>query len=388
MMLLKNGKIYCMNGTTIENGYVVIENGKIKEVGDGNPPSYNFSTEYDCEGGYVFPGFIDAHCHIGVVEDTIGSEGDDINEITDPATPHLRAIDAINPMDIAFADAVQAGITCVMTGPGSANVIGGQFAIVKTHGRRVDDMVVKQPAAMKVAFGENPKISYSEKHQAPMTRMATAALLREYLFKAQKYKCCWEEYYKTTDENDKPEFDFKLEALQEVLKNNIPLKIHAHRTDDILTAIRICKEFNLRFTLDHCTEGHLISDIIKQEEVPVIVGPSLVERPKIELKNLTFKTPGILCNEGVKVAIMTDHPCTPIQYLPLCAALSAKNGMDEYEALKAITINAAEILEVSDRLGTLETGKDADISVFNLHPFDYRSNTKLVMIDGKIVFDN
>ena len=386
MLLIKNGKIYCMNEITIENGYVIVDNGKITEVGQGTPPPYTYSEEFDCEGGYVFPGFIDAHCHIGIIEETIGAEGDDVNEITDPITPHLRAIDAINPMDTAFNDAVQAGITCVMTGPGSANVIGGQFAIIKTYGRRIDDMIVKQPAAMKVAFGENPKSAYNEKNQSPMTRMATAALLREYLFKAQEYKSCWEEYNNNADECDKPEFDFKLDSLLEVLKNNIPIKAHAHRADDILTAIRIFKEFGLKFTIDHCTEGHLIADILKQENVQVIVGPSLIDRPKIELKNLTFKTPGILSNEGVKVAIMTDHPCTPIQYLPLCAAYSAKNGMDEYEALKAITINAAEILGISDRLGTIEVGKDADISVFSSHPFDYKSTTKLVIIDGSIVW--
>ena len=386
MIVLKNGKIYCMNDTTIENGYIIVENGKIKEVGSGTPPFFSFSEEYDCEGGYVFPGFIDAHCHIGIIEETIGTEGDDVNEVTDPITPHLRAIDAINPMDLAFADAVQAGVTCVMTGPGSANVIGGQFAVIKTYGRRIDDMIVKQPAAMKEAFGENPKNSYNEKRQSPMTRMATAALLREFLFKAQEYKLRWDEYNQNTEENEKPEFDFKLDSLLEVLRGNIPLKAHAHRADDILTAIRICKEFGLKLTLDHCTEGHLIADIIKLENVPAIVGPTLVDRPKIELKNLTFKTPGILTKEGIKVAIMTDHPCTPIQYIPICAALSVKHGMDEYEALKAITINPAEILGISDRLGSIESGKDADISVFNLHPFDYKASAKMVMIDGIMVY--
>ena len=386
MLLIKNGRIFCMNGNTIENGYILIENHKIIEVNSGLPSQSLFEEEYDCNGGFVFPGFIDTHCHIGIVEDTIGQEGDDVNEITDPATPHLRAIDAINPMDPAFADAVQAGITCVMTGPGSANVIGGQFAIIKTYGRRIEDMIVKQPAAMKVAFGENPKTSYHEKNQSPMTRMATAALLREYFFKAQEYKYCWDEYYKNIDENDKPEFDFKLECLQEVLKGTIPIKAHAHRADDILTAIRICKEFGVQFTIDHCTEGHLIADILKKENILAIVGPTLSDRPKIELKNLTFKTPGILSKEGLKIALMTDHPCIPIQYLPLCAALSTKHGMDEYEALKSITINAAEILGISDRLGTIEPGKDADIAIFTSHPFDYRSNTKMVMIDGKIVY--
>lgn len=376
-----------MTGTIIENGYLIINNGKIVEVGNNCPSKEGFDEIYDCAGGYVLPGFIDAHCHIGIIEDTIGTEGDDVNEISDPITPHLRAIDAINPMDTAFAEAVQAGITCVMTGPGSANVIGGQFAVIKTYGKRIDDMIVKEPAAMKIAFGENPKNSFNDKRQAPMTRMATAALLREYLFKARDYNACWEEYKRNPKNCDKPEFDFKLEALRDVMNKKIPVKAHAHRADDILTVIRICREFDLEFTLDHCTEGHLISDIIKDEGIPAIVGPTLVDRPKIELKNLTFKTPGILNRSGVKTAIMTDHPCTPIQYLPICAALSAKHGMDEYEALKAVTINPAEILGISDRVGTLEPGKDADISVFSMHPFDYRANTVLVMIDGKVVFN-
>ncbi len=385
MILIKNGKIYCMNGKTIESGYIVINKGKIVEVGEGIPSGGMHAEEYDCKGGYVFPGFIDAHCHIGIAEDSIGTEGDDLNEMSDPATPHLRAIDAINPMDPAFVDAVQAGVTCVMTGPGSSNVIGGQFAVIKTYGKRIDDMVVKSPAAMKIAFGENPKSSFNEKRLSPMTRMATAALLREYLFKAQEYNSCWEEYNNNPGENDKPEFDFKLDSLCQVLKKSIPVKAHAHRADDILTAIRICREFGLDFTLDHCTEGHLITDIIAAENIPVIVGPALVDRPKPELRSLTFKTPGILSSNGVKVAIMTDHPCTPIQYLPLCAALSAKNGMDEYEALKSITINAAEILGISERVGTIEPGKDADISVFNFHPFDYRSTAQMVMVDGVVV---
>jgi len=388
MILIKNAKIYRMIGSTIENGYIIVDNGKIIEFGEDEPTDDNYEEMYDCQGGLLFPGLIDSHTHIGVLEEAIGFEGDDINESFDPITPHLRAIDAINHMDLAFADAIQAGVTCVATGPGSANVIGGQFAVIKTYGNTVDDMIIKHPAAIKVALGENPKSVYFHNKKSPITRMATAALLREYLYKAQDYMRKLELYNKKNDDKNKPEFDFKLECLVDVLLKRVPLKIHVHRADDILTAIRICKEFDVNYTLDHCTEGHLVVDILKENNISVIIGPTLVSKSKVELKNLTFKTPGLLSNNGVKIAIMTDHPCIPVQYLPICAALSVKNGMDEFEALKAITINAAEILGISDRVGSIEVGKDADIVVYNKHPFEYDTHTKMVMINGKIIYKN
>lgn len=386
LITIKNGKIYTMSDKIYENGFIVIDNNKIIYIGEDMPDYAASSQIIDAQGGYITPGFIDSHCHIGICEDAVGVDGDDTNEITDPATPHLRAIDAINPSDIAFLDAVKAGVTTVATGPGSANVLGGQFAILKTYGKYLDTMIINPNCAMKVAFGENPKTCYQEKHQSPTTRMATAAILREYLFRAKEYSEKWDDYNKDPEENDKPEFDFKLNSLIPVLRKEIPLKAHAHRADDIITAIRIAKEFDLAITIDHCTEGHLIYEYLQKENISCIIGPSLIDRSKIELKNRTFKTPGILSKNGINVALMTDHPVIPIQYLPICAALSVKEGMDEYDALKAITINPAKILGIDNRVGSLEIGKDADIIIFDRHPFDYLSKTKYVFVNGTIAY--
>lgn len=379
MYLIKNGTVLSMNGEPIENGEVLVDENKIIEVGK-QVNAAEGAEVIDAAGGFIMPGIIDAHCHVGMWEDGMGFEGDDVNEITDPATPQLRAIDAVNPMDKSFEEAMENGITCVCTGPGSANVIGGTFVIVKTHGKRIDNMVVKQPAAMKAALGENPKRCYNAKHQLPTTRMGTASVLREYLFKTREYIKAKE---KAADKQ--PEFNMKLESLIPVLKKQLVLKVHAHRADDIFTAIRIAKEFDINITLDHCTEGHLIADELAKEGYPAIVGPTLSTRPKIELLNLTFDTPKLLAKAGVKFALMTDHPVIPLHYLPLCASLAVKAGLDEETALKAITINAAEILGISDRVGSLEKGKDADIVVFDKHPFDVQAVAKLVMINGEIV---
>lgn len=382
MILLKNGNIYTMNGEIIEAGDILIEDGKIKEIGK-NLKSDGEVIELD--GKMVLPGFIDAHCHVGMFDEGMGFEGSDGNESVDPVTPELRAIDGINAMDIGFEDAYKGGVTTTVTGPGSANVIGGMFVAMKTYGNRVDDMILKEPVAMKIAFGENPKRVYSGQSKSPITRMSTAAILRENLFKAKNY----------ADKKDRakgdiekmPEFNMKLEALERVIRKEIPLKAHAHRADDILTAIRIAKEFDVDITLEHCTEGHLIKEHLKLEGKSAIVGPSLSNRSKIELRNLTFDTPNILQKEGIKIAIMTDAPVIPIQYLPLCAGLAVKSGLDEMEALKAITINPAEIVGISDRVGSIEVGKDADIVVFDGNPVkDIGSKTILTMIDGKIVY--
>ncbi len=391
MLLIKNGKIITMAGQTYEKGYILVGEGKIIELGNMEDMSSKITDEgrveiIDAKGGYVLPGLIDAHCHVGMWEDSTGFEGDDGNEATDPVTPQLRAIDGVYYADRSFVEARENGVTTVVTGPGSANVIGGQFAALKTYGRRIEEMIVKEPVAMKVAFGENPKTVYNEKRQMPMTRMATAALLRENLFKAVEYKQLLDDYNKDSENNDKPEFDMKMHALLKVINREIPLKAHAHRADDILTAIRIAKEFNLRLTIEHCTEGHLIKDILAEEGVAVIVGPSLTDRSKVELRNQSLKTPAILAEAGIKVAIMTDHPCIPIQYLSLCAAMAVREGMDEYEAMKAITINAAEITGISDRVGSLEKGKDADIVIFNGHPFELRTKVIMTIINGNIVY--
>jgi len=391
MLLIYNGRIQTMAGAEYANGYIlcgddkiIAAGGDIKEIEALLEPD---AEKIDCGGGFVLPGLIDAHSHIGMWEDAVGFEGDDGNESTDPVTPQLRAIDAVYHADRAFVEAYEAGVTTVVTGPGSANVIGGQFAALKTFGRSVDEMLIRQPVAMKVAFGENPKTVYNEKHQAPMTRMATAAILRENLFKAREYKEQWEEYKKNTEELDKPEFDFKLEALVQVLKGEIPLKAHAHRADDILTAMRIAGEFDIKITLDHCTEGYLIKDLLAEAGYPVIVGPMLTDRSKIELRNQNLKNPGILSKEGIKLAIMTDHPCVPVQHLCLCASIAVKEGMEPQEALKAITINAAEIIGIEQRVGSIEKGKDADIVIYDGNPLELMSKVQKTIINGKVVFE-
>lgn len=379
MILIKNGTVLTMVGEPIENGCVLIESGKIIDVGNNIDTPQNCKV-IDAEGGYIMPGIIDAHCHVGMFEDGMGFEGNDGNEITDPATPELRALDAINPMDRSFREAYENGVTCVCTGPGSANVIGGTFTVIKTKGKRVDSMIVKEPAAMKAALGENPKRCYNAKKQLPSTRMGTASVLRQYLFKTREYMNAKE---KSGDK--KPNFDFKLESLIPVLKKELTLKVHAHRADDIFTAIRIAKEFDINITLDHCTEGHLIADELAKEGFPAIVGPTLSTRSKIELKERSFETTKILSEAGVKIALMTDHPVIPLHYLPLCAALAVKAGLDKETALKAITINPAEILGIDNRVGSIEQNKDADIVVFDRYPLDIQANAKFVIIDGEIV---
>ena len=389
MLLIKNARIITMAGEEYNKGYIAAEEGKIKALGDnedaGSIEAGGCTQVIDANGCYVLPGFIDPHCHVGMWEDSVGFEGDDGNEMTDPVTPQLRAIDAVYHADRAFVEAREAGVTTVVTGPGSANVIGGQFAALKTYGRSVDDMLLKHPVAMKVAFGENPKSVYHEKRQAPSTRMATAAILRENLLKAKEYKQMLDDYERDSENNDKPDYDMKLEALLMVLNGKIPVKAHAHRADDIITALRIAKEFGLKITIEHCTEGYLITDILLEENVPVITGPFLTDRSKIELRNQSVKAPGILSKAGIKTAIMTDHPCTPVQYLPLCAAVAIKEGMDEYEALKAITINAAAITGIDGRVGSLETGKDADIIITDGPPLELKTRVLYTIINGQVV---
>lgn len=393
MLLIKNGRIITMSGTDYDNGYIIVEEGKISAIGPSSELADDIASGkdsvkvIDAGGLYVLPGLVDAHCHIGLWEDGVGFEGEDGNEMTDPITPHLRAIDGVYHADRAFVEARENGITTVVTGPGSSNVICGQFAALKTYGRRIEEMILKAPVAMKVAFGENPKTVYNEKRQTPMTRMATAALLRESLMKAKEYKELLDMYNADKEENDKPEYDMKMEALVKVLNREIPLKAHAHRADDILTAIRIAKEFDVDITIEHCTEGYLIKDILVEEGVRAVAGPLLNDRSKVELRNQCLKAPGILAEAGIKVAIMTDHPCIPIQYLTLCAAMAVREGMDEKEALKAITINAAEITGVDDRVGSLEKGKDADIVIFDGHPLDLRTRAVKTIINGKVVYE-
>lgn len=341
------------------------------------------SREIDLGGFYVTPGLIDAHSHLGMWEENLGVEGKDGNEMTNPITPNLRSIDGINPADVAFGKALKGGVTTVSSGPGSGNVIGGQFAILKTFGRSVDDMVIRSSSSMKCAFGENPKRCYGSEGKTPMTRMAIAALLRETLEKTKDYMKRKEE---AKDYNGRPAYDSKLEAMIPVLKGELPLKVHAHRADDILTAIRIIKEFGLKASLDHCTEGHLISDYIKDSGLPAVVGPSFGFNTKVELCNKSFDTPKKLYEAGILFAIMTDHPVHPQSSLIFWAILSHKAGLPEGEALRAITINPAVILGIDDKVGSIKAGKDADFVVWDRHPMDIYARAVGVWIDGTNVF--
>ena len=383
MLFIKNAEIYTMVGEIIENGCILIEAGKIKEIGNDLVAPLD-ATVVDASGKKVFPGFIDAHCHIGMWEEGIGFEGADGNEMTDPVTPHLRAIDALNPRDEAFENAIKGGVTTAATGPGSANVIGGTFAVVKLHGDRIDDMVMNPSVAMKCAFGENPKRVYAEKKITPTTRMGTAAKLRETLAKAVEYSKKIE--LAGDDASKLPAYDMKLEAMLPVVKGEIPLKAHAHRADDIFTSIRIAKEFGVKLTLEHCTEGHLIADHLAKEGYFATIGPSFGSKSKFELNNKTFDTPKVMVEAGCKIAIMTDSPVIPLEYLPMCAALAHKAGLDEMEALKCITINPAEVLGVQERIGSLEAGKDADIVIWDRHPFDLQAHVEMTIVNGEIVY--
>lgn len=383
MIAIINAKIHPVDAPVIEKGTVLIDAGKIAKLGaDVNVPAG--AEVIDAGGRSVFPGFVDAHCHVGMWETAIGFEGDDVNEMTDPVTPHMRAIDGFNPLDDTVKEACEAGVTVAATGPGSANPIGGTFMAVKTHGHRVDDMILKDPLAMKVAFGENPKRVYNSKGKTPMTRMGTAAILREALGKAVRYM---EQIERAGDDASKlPAYDAKMEALLPVVRKQLPLKAHAHRADDIFTALRIAKEFGLDLTLDHCTEGHLIAEDLAKAGAKAIIGPSFGHKTKFELTNKTFETPGILARAGVKIAIMTDSPVVPLATLPLMAGMAVQAGMDKEEALKAITLNAAEILGIQDRVGSLTPGKDADLSIYDGDPMDLTGSAWMVLVDGKVVY--
>lgn len=381
-MRIINGTVHTMDGPVIENGFVALSGGKIARVGPMSDCPQSWEGEViDARGGHICPGFIDAHCHLGMFGDALGFESDDGNEETDPCTPQLRAIDGVNPLDRCFSEARAAGVTTVLTGPGSANPIAGQFAALKTTGRWVDDMIVKAPAAMKLALGENPKQVYHDRDETPVTRMATAAIIRENLRKAAEYG---EKLDKAARDEDaeEPDYDAKQEALLPVVRGELPVHIHAHRADDIATGIRIAKEFGVRCVIVHGTEGRLIPDLLAREHIPVITGPALGDRSKPELANMSLETPAILQKAGVDVAICTDHPEVPIQYLPLCAALAVKGGMDPEDALAAITIRAARIAGLDSTLGALTPGREADVVVTDRHPLELLGSVRAVLIGG------
>lgn len=399
MIAIVDGKVMTITQGTLEKGTVLVEGGRIVAVGEEVEIPEDAQI-YDATGKVVMPGLIDAHCHVGIFPDGIGWEYSDGNEMTDPITPHLRALDAVHPGDPAFKDLVAAGVTTVLTGPGSANLIGGQWVCLKTPPKAsVEQMVLLEPAGMKMALGENPKRVYGEKKRLPSTRMGNAAALRAALVDAQNYLEKWRryeadlaQYEAKTEAGDAeaespklPERDLKLDALGRVLRREMRARVHAHRADDMLTAIRIAEEFKLDLTLEHATEGYKIADILAAKGIPVTAGPILFSRVKYELKDMTPKNPGALTKAGVKVAIQTDET-SATKYLAINAALAVREGMPEAAALRAITINAAEIIGVADRVGSLEVGKDADIVVFDGHPFDYRTVPELVLVDGLVAY--
>ena len=384
-MLLIHGMIHTMEGETYTDGFVHIDGTKIQAAGEMSSLPDIPEDVIDLKGAHVYPGFIDAHSHIGICEDGLGFEGEDVNEETHPLTPQLRAIDAVNVLDDCFKEAVAAGITTVLTGPGSANPIGGQWVAMKTFGHSMEEMTIKEPVGMKFAFGENPKSCYNAKSMAPVTRMATAALIRKQLQKARNYI---EDIKRAAEDEelDEPEYDDKCEALIPVLNRKIKAFMHAHRADDILTAVRIAKEFNLDYVIVHATEGYKIADILAKENAAVITGPIICDRSKPELKGLTPKNTALLYEKGLSCAVCTDHPVIPIQYLPLSAAICVKEGLPREEAIRAMTIRAAQIAGIDERVGSILPGKDADLAVFSEDPLLVASSPSLVVINGQLVY--
>lgn len=368
--LFKNATIYPITSPPMKNADLFVEDGKIKEIGYNIEPTED-TFVMDCKEQFLFPGFVDVHTHLGLYDEGTGWAGNDANETIEPLTPHIRALDSLHPLDIAFTDAIQHGITTAHIMPGSANVIGGTTSVIKTYGRNVKKMLIQETAGLKVALGENPKRIHSHGSNDSITRMGIMGMLREAFYKA---KYC-----------DRPE-DFRVRPIIRALKREIPVRIHAHRADDIMSAMRFAEEFDLDFRIEHCTEGHLIADEFEGKNIKVSVGPTLTRRSKIELKNKTWKTYQALSDAGVEVSITTDHPYTPIQYLNICAAIAVREGLDEQKALEGITITAARNLRVDDRLGSLEVNKDADLVLWDHHPFHYLAKTRLTMINGEIIY--
>lgn len=384
-MLIYNAEIYTMDSAgVISNGWIKTENGKITGVGSGDPDNVH-ENSIDAKGGMLLPGFIDAHTHLGIIEDGIDFEGDDCNESTDPFTPQMRAIDGINPFDRCFEEARMRGITAAASSPGSANPCGGEICAIKTNGRRIDDMLIKN-CGIKFAMGENPKNVYNGREETPVTRMAVTALIREGLYKARRYVHDMDSYYSDSENYDPPEYDIKCEALMPLLDRKIKAFFHCHRADDICTAIRISKEFSLDAVIIHGTEGYKVADIIAEEKVPVIAGPIICDRCKPEMRGLELKNAAVMYQNGVKTAVCTDHTVIPIQYLPLSAQAAVKGGLSFEDALKTITINPAEILGIDETTGSVSVGKDADIQLYRKgeNPLDLMSEPKLVMISGDI----
>ena len=387
-MIVINAEIHTMDNdnTVIANGYVKMEKGKITGIGDMEEFSENLPDIINAEGKKIYPGYIDVHTHLGMFEDSLCFEGDDGNESTDPVTPHLRAIDGTNVFDKCFMEALCSGVTTVLISPGSTNPVAGEIAAIKTYGKCIDNMIIKSPAAIKFSLGENPKSVYNDKDSTPITRMAIAAVIREILYKAKKYLSEKEKFENDSENFDEPEYDMKLESLLPLIKKEIPAHFHAHRADDIFTAIRICKEFDIRCVIVHGTDAHLICDELNGKCEGIFSGPIMTDRSKPELHNLTASSPGIISKSGIPTAIITDHPETPINYLTLCAAIAVREGMDSLSAVRSITSEAAEIAGISDRVGTVEAGKDADIVILETDPLDITKKPYAVIAGGKLVY--
>ncbi|WP_456276732.1 amidohydrolase [Bacillus sp. AK128] len=368
--LFKHATIYPITSAPMHHADLYVENGKIKEIGYEIQPSDDMFV-IDCKDQLLFPGFVDVHTHLGLYDEGTGWAGNDANETIEPLTPHIRALDSLHPLDTAFSDAIQHGITTAHIMPGSANVIGGTTSVIKTHGRSVAKMLLQETAGLKIALGENPKRIHSHGSNDSITRMGIMGMLREAFYKA---KYC-----------DHPE-NIRVAPILKALKREIPVRIHAHRADDIMSAMRFAEEFDLDYRIEHCTEGHLIPGEFEGKNAKVSVGPTLTRRSKIELKNKSWKTYQVLADVGVEVSITTDHPYTPIQYLNICAALAVREGLDEQKAIEGITITPARNLRVADRVGSLEVGKDADLVLWSHHPFHYLAKARLTMINGEIIY--
>lgn len=390
MLLIKNANLLNMAGIEYEQMDILIKADKIEQIGKINLEDYQELEIIDAKGKLVTPGLIDAHCHVGMMEDGMRDEGDDVNEMTNPIMPEVRGIDGIKPQDPAFRAALEAGITTVITGPGSGDVIGGTFCALKTHGKTVLDMVIVEEIAMKMALGENPKRVYGNQNKAPMTRMGSAALMREALFKAKSYHEKKKKYKEDVQNQildaKEPDFDMKMESLSRVF-DGLKVKIHAHQQDDIVTAIRIIDEFELDASIDHCTEGYFIPEVLKSKKQKIIIGPTLSSRSKIELKNLSFDGGNVYYKHDIPFALMTDHPVIPLEHALVQGAIYVSRGVPAIEILKALSINAARIVGLDYRIGSIEVGKDADIVIWSGDPFHYLTRPEKVIINGKVVIE-
>lgn len=386
MYLIKNANLISMAKINYEISDILIKDGKIAQIGKIKESDYPKAKVIDANKNFVTPGIVDPHCHIGIFEEAIGFEGADGNEMTSPITPEMRAIDAIKPQDVAFQESLESGVTTVCTGPGSGNLIGGTFCVMKTYGKTMDDMIVVEESSMKMALGENPKRVYGHRTQAPSTRMASAALIREALTKAKEYKEKLDEYNERQPEIKdvkKPDYNAKMSSLARVF-DGFPVKIHAHQQDDIVTAIRIIEEFGLNASIEHATEAYLIADYVKKHNINLIIGPTLGSKSKYELRNKSFKSAKVLKDAGVDFAIMTDHPVIHLANALTQVSIFVREGLSEFDGLKAVTIDAAKINHVDDRVGSIEIGKDADIVIWDGHPYHYMTKTNYVFVNGEI----